>query len=183
LAFTFVNSLFQRGRFYCAQLLRYDRVVLLAALFSLLCCIVAAAGWLRASMAKQDEWQSLDAMKRQHSALPVAQLVAEVDHVPSDLQRFNSAEFVARFQAAATSVGLPLDEVAYAVDVTNAQPYFRYKATANVKTSYPAIRKFVAALAADMPNTRLDAIRCSRENPSSAVLGCELVFSAFFLKN
>lgn len=77
-------------------------------------------------------------------------------------------------------IGLQPDDISYTLEVLPGQPYQRYRLTFPVKSNYPTIRRFVAALAADMPHVALDGIRCARENTSSPVLACDLSFSAFF---
>jgi len=93
---------------------------------------------------------------------------------------FNSAEVAAQFHENAHAIGLASEEVGYALDASPGQPYQRYRIRFPVKADYARIRRFVAALAADMPHLALDGVHCTRENPAAAVLVCDLNFSAFF---
>lgn len=51
-----------------------------------------------------------------------------------------------------------------------------------VKTGYPEIRKFAAALLTALPNVALDSVRCGKEEAAGTPLSCQLVFSAFYRK-
>jgi len=82
----------------------------------------------------------------------------------------------------ASSVALPVDEVTYVLEASDSKPYLRYRITMNVKTRYAEVRKFVAALASEMPHVALDSIRCAREAAVPQPLSCDLAFSAFFAK-
>lgn len=101
----------------------------------------------------------------------------------ASLQKFSSQQFTAQFHELASSVGLPVDEAAYVLEEGERQPYLRYRITMTVKTRYLDVRKFIAALAADMPHVVLDSIRCGREAGMAQPLACEMAFSAFFLKD
>ena len=86
----------------------------------------------------------------------------------------------AQFHENAVAVGLVDEEVSYSLEAPPGQPYQRYRIRLPVKADYPKIRRFIAALAVDMPHVALDGIRCSRENKAASVLACDLTFSAFF---
>lgn len=96
------------------------------------------------------------------------------------LQRFESAKFIAHFNENISSVGLQAEEVSYSLETQPAQPYQRYRIRIPVKADYPMIRRFLAALNADMPHVTLDSIHCERENTATVLLTCTLSFSAFF---
>lgn len=96
------------------------------------------------------------------------------------LPMFNSAEVAAQFHENAHAVGLASEEAGYTLDASPGQPYQRYRIRFPVTADYARIRRFVAALAADMPHLSLDGIHCTRENKTAALLTCDLVFSAFF---
>lgn len=98
------------------------------------------------------------------------------------LPAFSSHEFAAQFHETATSAGMPVDEVSYALESNDNQFYLRYRVTMTVKTRYPEIRKFIAALAAGMPHVSLDNIQCGRESAAALQLSCQLAFSAFFAR-
>lgn len=93
---------------------------------------------------------------------------------------FNSAHVAAQFHENAIVTGLADEEVSYVLEATPGQPYQRYRIRFPAKADYPKIRRFIAALGADMPHVALDGIRCARENTAAAVLACDLTFSAFF---
>jgi hypothetical protein len=97
-----------------------------------------------------------------------------------ELPVFSSASLTADFHAVAADVKLPVDEVSYTLDNGAHQPFLRYRVALTVKTGYPEVRKFVAALTAALPNVALDNVRCVKE--ASAVLSCQLGFSAFYKK-
>lgn len=99
-----------------------------------------------------------------------------------DLPLFDGAAFAADFNATLRDVSLPAEELVYVLENGPAQPYLRYRITLEVKSGYPEVRKFIAALAAAQPNVALDAVRCRREDAAIAVLSCQLAFSAFFRK-
>ena len=96
------------------------------------------------------------------------------------LPAFSGASAVDQFTSIARDVGLPVEEVNYALESPAGHPYRRYRISMSVKSGYPEIRKLMAVLASEMPNASLDAIRCSRENALTQGLGCELAFSVFY---
>lgn len=96
------------------------------------------------------------------------------------LPTFDSAEVAVQFHENANVAGLQAEEVTYALEVQPGQPYQRYRIHFPVNADYPKIRRFLAALAADMPHVTLDGIRCERESTAAALLTCDLAFSAFF---
>lgn len=97
-----------------------------------------------------------------------------------ELPAFASAKVVEQFGGIALDIGMPLDEVSYVFEPVGGQPFHRYRINMSVKTGYAQVRRFVAALAVEMPNVSLDAIRCGRENVAAQLIACELAFSAFF---
>lgn len=113
-----------------------------------------------------------------HPSAPVQAAPARI--VEPELPVFVASQAVEAFTTTAQDVGLPVDEVTYSLENGNDQPYRRYRISMSVKTGYPEVRRFVAALATGMPNVALDAIRCARENAAAPTLGCQLVFSAFY---
>lgn len=99
-----------------------------------------------------------------------------------DLPVFDSAIFTSEFHAIAQDAGLATDELVYVLENSAAQPYQRYRITMEVKSAYPGLRKFVAALNSAQPHVTLDTLRCRRESASTEQLVCQLAFSAFFRK-
>jgi hypothetical protein len=102
---------------------------------------------------------------------------------PPDLPVFSSSALTADFHTISADVKLPIDEVSYSLDSSANQPYLRYRVTLAVKTGYPEIRKFAAALVAELPNVALDSVRCGKEDAAAVTLSCQLVFSAFYRKS
>jgi Tfp pilus assembly protein PilO len=144
--------------------------------------VVLGAAWRAESERRQvrDEIAALRHARTQRPAPVPADSAATAD-LPV-LPDFDSAAVVHTFTTVVTQAGLPLDEVNYALEDTREQPYLRYRISLSVKSGYPQLRKAVAALASEMPNVALDAVRCGRENPAMTALACELTFSAFFRK-
>lgn len=103
------------------------------------------------------------------------------DIAPS-LPKFTSEKFAKQFNEVAAGVSLPVEEVSYVLESDEGKPYLRYRATMTVKTRYLEVRKFIAALANEMPHVSLDTVHCARENAMAAPLSCQLAFSAFFAK-
>jgi hypothetical protein len=93
------------------------------------------------------------------------------------------ATVVKTFNSIAEELHVPLEEVAYSLDTADRTPYLRYRITLTAKSSYAEIRKFLAVLSSEMPNTALDSIRCARPDAAAVTLGCELAFSAFFSRS
>ena len=114
----------------------------------------------------------------QRPAMPA--VTTSVRVADPDLPLFSPSIAVETFTETARDVGLPIDELTYAMEGAHDQPYRRYRISMSVKAGYPEVRRFVAALASSMPNVALDAIRCARENATAPLLGCQLVFSAFY---
>lgn len=124
----------------------------------------------------------LTAFSTAHAKRVAAPTVAVAAGGDRDLPAFSSASLTANFHAVAADVKLPLDEVSYTLDSSATQPFLRYRVTLSVKTGYPEIRKFVAALIAELPNVALDSVRCGKEDVVATVLSCQLGFSAFYRK-
>lgn len=139
--------------------------------------------WALAYAARQSAAQELADIAASHKADSVIPVVASAVrlNVP-ELPVFSSSELTADFHAISADVKLPVDEVRYSLDSSASQPYLRYRVTLVVKTGYPEIRKFAAALVTALPNVALDSVRCGRED-AAANLSCQLVFSAFYRKD
>lgn len=145
--------------------------------------LLAVAGfWLVSADMRRDAAAELGAFAMHKAAAPAA---AQQTSAPADIDLpvFSSARLTADFHAVAADTKLPVDEVSYALDSNVNQPYKRYRVTLAVKTRYPEIRKFVAALTNALPNVVLDAVRCGREDIAVSTLSCELSFSAFYRKS
>jgi hypothetical protein len=113
---------------------------------------------------------------------PTAPQTKPADVAAIELPPLQSAEIVKTFNNIAEDLHVPLEEVAYSLDNADRTPYLKYRITLTTKVGYSEIRKFLAVVSSEMPNATLDNIRCSRTDPAAPVLGCELVFSAFFSK-
>ncbi|MGB9991948.1 hypothetical protein [Pseudoduganella rhizocola] len=142
---------------------------------ALLAVLAAGASWLAARELQDESTRQLAQLRR-----APAKLLPAAAPSRGSLPAFSSAVLAERFNQTAIDIGLPPDEISYTLDAPPGQPYQRYRLTFPVKSNYPTIRRFVAALATEMPHVALDGIRCSRENTSSPVLACDLTFSAFF---
>ena len=113
---------------------------------------------------------------------PTALQTKRTDVAAIELPPLQSPEIVKRFNNIAVDLHVPLEEVAYSLDNADRTPYLKYRITLTTKVGYSEIRKFLAVVSSEMPNATLDNIRCSRADAAAPVLGCELVFSAFFSK-
>lgn len=103
--------------------------------------------------------------------------------VPLDLPPFHSTSLVKVINETAEESGLVLDEIGYALDENDAQPFLRYRITMTVAAAYPLVRSYAASLNTKVPHLALDAITCEREDITVTVLTCDLALSAFFGKN
>lgn len=129
-----------------------------------------------------EDLAALTAAKREADRLETKVPEAHADK-QAHLPKFVSHQFAAQFNETALSVGLPVDEVGYKLENDDSTPYTRYRLSMSVKTRYLDVRKFIAALASEMPHVSLDTIHCIRENAAALPLSCQLGFSAFFAKD
>lgn len=172
-------------RFYLAALWRRHPVLCAAALVSLVLAISNITALAIATQRGQLQAKQLAVLL---AAKKVATAQAAQDWGNArplqvgQLPTFSSHEFASQFYETATGVGLPVDEVNYALESNSGQFYLRYHVTLTVKARYPEFRKFIAALAAGMPHVTLDNIQCGRESATVHPLSCQLAFSAFFAR-
>lgn len=146
--------------------------------------LASVIAWGLAYEARQraaQELADIAAIHRANATAPVASTAAS--SAAPDLPVFSSSGLAADFHAIAADVKLPVDEVRYTLDSSASQPYLRYRVTLVVKTGYPEIRKFAAALLTALPNVALDSVRCGKEEAVGAALSCQLAFSAFYRKD
>jgi len=146
---------------------------------------------LGSAVALATAYRDRDDALRNHAALvaqqkvaaqqPLADLRPRAVRQADQLPQFVSHEFTEQFLRTAAEVDVPLHEASYNLEASEKKPYLRYRATTTVKTRYFDMRRFIAALASEMPHVSLDSISCNRES-TSGVLTCELAFSAFFAK-
>jgi hypothetical protein len=165
-------------RFHLLSLWTYHRVALLILAISLAASASAAVAWWAASNEHARASTEL-AKLLTRSAAPAPVEPPPLQAEPA-LPPFDGRRIVELFDTAARDVGLPLEEVTYGLESSADQPYRRYRISTSVKASYPHIRRFVAALAAEARNVSLDGIRCARENSTAPAPKCELSFSAFY---
>jgi hypothetical protein len=170
-------------QFYLLRCWRAQPVAMLAVLLSAAGLCVALSLSLAVERERGEAQEELTALRHQRlaAARPQPSLATPTIAAP-ELLAFDSTEVVRGFTTIVADAGLPLEEVSYALEDVREQPYLRYRISLSVKSTYPQIRKAVAALASAMPHVALDGIRCSRESTAVAALGCELSFSAFFRK-
>jgi hypothetical protein len=168
-------TVFSRLRFEVLAAIQGRAVEAGVAAVAVLAALAAGSAWLTARELRGESVAQLAQLRRAPATQPPAIALAR-----GGLPVFSSAVLAERFNQTAIDIGLPPDEISYALEAPPGQPYQRYRLTFPVKSNYPVIRRFVAALATEMPHVALDGIRCSRENTSSPVLACSLTFSAFF---
>jgi len=166
-------------RFYVRRAYEAYPVQLVGTAACMALLITILAGW--ASVQRQagnlaDEKRAL--LRRS----PTAPQTKRADVAAIELPPLQSAEIVKNFNNIAEDLHVPLEEVAYSLDNADRTPYLKYRITLTTKVGYSEIRKFLAVVSSEMPNATLDNIRCSRTDAAAPVLGCELVFSAFFSK-
>ncbi|MDN2700398.1 hypothetical protein O0881_00140 [Janthinobacterium sp. SUN100] len=166
--------------FYVRRLFQKQPVAISGLLFS----FVLAAGACYASWYWEWESQVLTEQLREAKSLRVAPALVTVTAVSNAvaLPTFSSSEFTEQFSAIAREAKVPLDELFYVLETGQAQPFWRYRITIEIKTGYPELRNFIAALSSALPNVALDTIHCRREDVAAAGLACQLTLSAFFRK-
>ena len=180
-----MNSIFSIARFKTVAMFRGHFVTCVVVALSLLAFAGTA---LALASAKHSEALLSEELDQLRETRRVAALQAKSDVPPvsqkqaEQLPVFVSHEFTQQFHALASSTGLPVDEVGYVLEASESKPYLRYRVNMAVKTRYQDVRKFIAALAADMPHVTLDSIQCSRETAAAQPITCALAFSAFFAK-
>lgn len=180
-----MSQIFSSTKFYLRALWRQHRSAVVVLAIAATVAVVAAGAW--AAVAVENRRQEAVVVALRAARLKAISAPRPAPAIASggpaaDLPKFSSQDFTARFHETANGVGLPVDEVAYTLEQGERQPYMRYRITLTVKGRYMEVRKFVAALAADMPHVTLDSIRCARDSAPPQPLSCDLGFSAFFLK-
>ncbi|WP_342120719.1 GspMb/PilO family protein [Pseudoduganella sp. OTU4001] len=180
-----MSLIFSRINFHLRALWRQHRAAVMALAIAASAAVATAVAWAGAALENQRQEAvvaSLRAARVRTISAPIpSQSVASRQSAP-DLPKFSSQDFTAQFHETAIGVGLPVDEVAYTLEQGERQPYMRYRVTLTVKGRYIEVRKFVAALAAEMPHVTLDSVHCARESTPPQQLSCDLGFSAFFHK-
>lgn len=166
--------------FYVRRLFQTQPMATSGLLFS----FVLAAGACYASWYWEWQSQMLNERLREVKSLEgtPAPVVSTAASNAVALPIFSSAEFTEQFSTIAREAKVPLDELFYALESGQTQPFWRYRITVEVKTGYPELRDFIAALSSALPNLALDTVRCRREDVAAAGLTCQLALSAFFRK-
>lgn len=167
--------------FYVRQLLRRQPAAILGLSLSFLAALGACfALWY---WSEQNHGLSSQLREAQIHPVKIPSVATSAASSAVVLPAFSSAEFIEQFSAIARDEKIPADELFYVLETGAAQPFWRYRITVDVKTGYPELRKFIAALSSALPNVALDTIRCHREDVNAAGLSCQLAFSAFFKKD
>lgn len=142
--------------------------------------IVTALGW--AAMKHEEVAQASDQLL-QAEQLPLPKRnVSQPSSSADTLPLFSGAALVQGMNSVAKDVAIPFDEAVYMLDSSAAMPYKTYRVTIKTVAGYAEIRRFLPALAAELPNVHLDTIHCVRPDLAATTLSCELAFSAFFSK-
>ncbi len=105
-----------------------------------------------------------------------------VSQQKTDLPEFDSAGFVRALSQVAEKTFLPINEVSFALENADNQPFMRYRVKLSVSSDYPVIRHFIDLFRSEWPHISLDAIVCKREKVTETNPSCELAFSAFYRK-
>jgi hypothetical protein len=138
-------------------------------------------------LAAAQQWQShADAQAELQSALASTKAPRQpspaLPQTHAALPSFDSAHLVEALHTIAGDTKLPVDEISYALEDSDNQPYLRYRVTLTATASYPTIRQFTDSLRQQAAYVSLDTISCSREDIAAAALSCDLGFSAFYRK-
>lgn len=165
--------------FHLAKLFRQQPVAVIVLSVSALVASLTLGAMLFWSARHQELSGALVSLQRSSPAQVTIQPAVPRDGAV-DLPEFSSAAFVAQLNSLAHDMGLASEEVTYTLENNPGQPYWRYRINFEVKSGYPQIRKFLAALSSEVPNATLDAIRCQRADTATPALTCNLTLSAFF---
>lgn len=168
-------------RFHIERLVRTQP----RAFFALAGAVLAFAA---ASVYCIEQWHLADAAQQELQAMrQKARAPADTANRTANAQvalpAFDSAQLVKTLNRVAAETKLPLDEILFSLDDSANQPYLRYRATLTVSAGYPAIRRFLDRVRADLAEVSLDTISCTREDIATVDLTCDLALSAFFRKD
>jgi len=152
----------------------YDAYRLLFALIVVAALSLAAAvTYYRAADAKLYQ-QRLEAngLSRRGGAATASAVRA----VPSkvDLKTFRSSHLMTILEQGASSANVKLDEISFAVDDAPQQAFVRYRASFQLVSRYPAIRKFISEILAGSEGVVLDTVACRREDINVADVRCDI---------
>lgn len=148
------------------------RFPLLAGLLAFL-LFVAAIGFHLASGAalKVARHEAADLAKQ---GIPPAVSHAGALTGKPDLKAFRSSYLVAILEQGAGAANIKLDEISFAVDDAPNLPYLRYRASFQVVSRYPTIRKFISEILSGSDGVVLDTVACRREDINVADVRCEI---------
>lgn len=166
--------------FYWAKAFRYSPAASVLLLSSGLLGLASLVAFIYLSERREMLESALKQALQREKILSTAPPKPVANSIPN-LPSFSSADFTLVFHSLMRAVGIETGEVSYSLEMSPAQPYWRYRISLEVESGYSPIRTLLAALDSELPNVTLDSIRCTRE---SAALGlrCQLALSAFFRK-
>lgn len=168
--------------FHSQRLLRAHPVVVFATAASIVLAGLSGVAFLSQLQHKRLVAADLnELLATSRSPLVVPQIAQSTASVPT-LPQFSSAELVETVNQIAVDIGLPVDEISYTLEEGASHPYLRYRLTLSATANYPLMRRFVDAMAKNLPHSILDSISCSRDDIAVTALSCDLAFSAFFQK-
>jgi len=146
-------------------------ITALALLIAAVCWLVAATG--------QDA--SSQALLRSRLGAAMGSVVHAGPTVT--LPAFSSPALLKVIDRAADKADIELNEVNYKLDDGRATQFQKYQATLSIAAPYANIRRFIQALGESAANVSVDELNCTREDIVDTELSCDLVVSAFFLKD
>ena len=91
-----------------------------------------------------------------------------------NLKEFRSSHLLAILEQGASEANIKLDEISFAIDDSPNLPYVRYRASFQVLSRYPAIRKFISEILAGSEGVVLDTVACRREDIHAAEVRCDI---------
>lgn len=94
-----------------------------------------------------------------------------------DLKAFRSSHLLSILEQGASSANIKLDEISFAVEESPHQPYVRYRASFQVLSRYPTVRRFISEILSGSEGVVLDTVSCRREDIAAVDVRCD--FSAF----
>jgi hypothetical protein len=147
---------------------------------SILAFVIALCASLTMVAAGNEALSRYDSMKATPAKSPTA-----VDTLPErgeTLRPFNSAQMVTALNEVGARIGVAVNELTFTFDEGKTEPFIRYRASMTLNANYLAVRRYVDQVHADIPDTSLDSISCTRKGIDDALVTCELAFTAFFKK-
>ena len=99
------------------------------------------------------------------------------------LPAFSSSSLLKVIDHAADKADVALDEVNYKLDEGRATQFVKYQANLSIAAPYAHVRRFIQSLGEPTANVSVDELNCAREDIGDTDLNCDLVISAYFLKD